>query len=295
MNWGSARRVLLTVVVASLVGCTPVAAPAPPSVDIPASPPPPAARPSFVGDYETGNFDQWLNCQNVAVGSVPCSEVGGPTHSMAVETEIVRQGRFAARFEVRQGDQPKGVCCNDRSEVSGEDATAAGEGDDRWYQWSTRFGDGFSAAEGWTVLDQWHANADGSPPLAINAGPTNVAENRWGIVLSTWQAPGAPGPTYTPWSAPVVPGSWNDVKFHVKWSERDDVGFVEFWLNGVPQTFTSAPCTGQTRCMVRTLMPGGRGVYFKQGYYRDADIVPTGVVYQDGFSIATTEAGLAPL
>ena len=73
------------------------------------------------------------------------------------------------------------------------------------------------------------------------------------------------------------------------------MGFVEFWLNGVPQTFTSAPCTGQTRCMVRTLMPGGRGVYFKQGYYRDADIVPTGVVYQDGFSIATTEAGLAPL
>jgi hypothetical protein len=47
--------------------------------------------------------------------------------------------------------------------------------------------------------------------------------------------------------------------------------------------------------MVRTLMPGGGGVYFKQGYYRDSDITATGVVYQDGFSMATTEAGLVPL
>jgi len=47
--------------------------------------------------------------------------------------------------------------------------------------------------------------------------------------------------------------------------------------------------------MIRTLMPGGGGVYFKQGYYRDPSIVQTGVVYHDGFSIADTEDGLAPL
>ena len=291
-------RMLVVTVVASLVGCTAVAAPTPPSVTRPVTrpaSPPPRLQASFIGDFESGNFDQWLNCQNIAVGGVPCNEFKTPTYSMAVETDVVRQGRFGARFEVRQGDQPPGICCSDRAEVSGETATGANEGDDRWYQWSTMFGDGFPARQGWSVIAQWHANADGSPPVAFNVGPTNVAADRWGIFLSTWNAPGDPGPLFAPWSAPVVRGVWNDIKVHVKWSSSDAIGFIEFWLNGAPQTFTAAPCPGQTRCMVRTLMPGGGGVYFKQGYYRDSGITATGVVYHDGFSIATTEAGLVPL
>jgi hypothetical protein len=52
---------------------------------------------------------------------------------------------------------------------------------------------------------------------------------------------------------------------HIKWSVRDDVGFIELWHDGVPQTF-GEPCARQTRCTVRTLMPGGDAVYFKQGY-----------------------------
>jgi hypothetical protein len=42
-------------------------------------------------------------------------------------------------------------------------------------------------------------------------------------------------------------------------------------------------------------MPGGDGMYFKQGYDRDPAITATGVVYYSGFSIAHTEADLAPL
>jgi hypothetical protein len=145
---------------------------------------------------------------------------------MAVETDVVRQGNFAARFEVCHGDQPEGVCCSDRAEVSGEGATGANEGDDRWYQWSTMFGDGFPAGQGWSVVAQWHANANGSPPVAFNAGPTNVAADRWGIFLSTWNAPGDAGPLFAPWSAPVVRGVWNDIKVHVKWSASDYVGFI---------------------------------------------------------------------
>lgn len=254
-----------------------------------------AAQASFVGDFETGNADQWPNCQNVVIVSGPCSEFPNDTYSMRVEAAPVRQGRFAARFEVRQGDQPRGICCGDRAEVSGENATVTNEGDDRWYQWSTMFGEGFPAAQGWSVISQWHANAGGSPPLAFSAGPTNVAAGRWGIVVVTYNDVDAEGPVFTPWSAPVVPGVWNDIKVHVKWSTSDAVGFIEFWLNGVPQTFTAEPCAGETRCMVRTLMPGGNGAYFKQGYYRDPDITEPGVIYHDGFSMANSEVGLAPL
>lgn len=255
----------------------------------------PASPPGFVGDFETGNFDQWPICQNPAVGSAACTSYRDPSYSMQVQGNVVRQGQFAARFELRPGDHPAQPCCGHRAEVSGEELTAAGEGDDRWYQWSTLFGGDFPAGEGWSVVSQWHANRDGPPPVAISAGPTNVSSDRWGLVLSTWNSPGNPGPTFTPWSVPLVRGVWNDLKLHIKWSASDASGFVELWLNGSPQTFTAAPCSGQTRCMVRTLMPGGGGVYFKQGYYRDPAIPFAGSVYHDGFSQSLTEAGLRPL
>lgn len=260
------------------------------------SPHSPADPDVFVGDFQTGNFDQWAICQNVVVTSAPCSRADAPNNSMQIESTVVRrQDRYAARFEVRHGDTPQSLCCGARAEVSGEDATRTDEGDERWYQWSTRFAEGFPANQGWSVLSQWHANQDGPPPLAIGAGPTNVADNRWGVVISTWNSPGNPAATYTPWSAPIVPDVWNDIKLHIKWSASDSIGFIELWVGGVPQVFGAAPCPGQTRCMVRTLMPGGGGVYFKQGYYRDPQIAPTGVVYHEGFSMAPTEAALAPL
>lgn len=250
---------------------------------------------SFVGDFETGNFDQWADCQNISVSSTPCADYRNPTDSMRVETNVVRQGSYAARFQVGAGDTPAQICCGARAEVSGNNATKADEGDERWYQWSTRFQGGFPADKGWTVLSQWHAEEDGSPPLAIGSGPTNVSDDHWGVVISTWKAPGDAGPSYTPWSREIVPDKWNDIKLHVKWSAKDSVGYVELWVGGQRQTFDAAPCAGQTRCKVRTLMPHGGGVYFKQGYYRDPDITPLGAVYHDGFSTATSEAGLAPL
>ncbi|NNH70785.1 hypothetical protein HLB23_13070 [Nocardia uniformis] len=250
---------------------------------------------SFVGDFETGNFDQWENCQNIVVTSGPCVNYPKPNDSMRVERSVVRQGQYGARFEVRQGDMPAELCCGDRAEVSGGEATRADEGDERWYQWSTRFEGGFPADQGWSVLSQWHADEDGPPPLAIAAGPTNVENDHWGLVISTWWAPGNPGPTYTPWRTRIVPDIWNDIKLHVRWSARDSAGFVELWVGGERQMFDAAPCYGQLRCTVRTLMPRGGGVYFKQGYYRDPEIGPQGVVYHDGFSSAATEAGLEPL
>ncbi|MGB3482215.1 MAG: polysaccharide lyase [Mycobacterium sp.] len=280
---GFGVAVLTAALVASVTGCagphtTPVAS---------------AAAPTFVGDFETGNFNQWPVCQDVAVGSVTCSKLDGSGYGMRVEDQIVRQGRFAARFELRHGDVPTGICCGARAEVSGDAAVQAGEGDERWYQWSTRFGEEFPSGVGWSVLSQWHADADGSPPVAILA---NVTADRWGIVLTKWDSPNDQDPPkFAPWSAPVVRGVWNDIKMHVKWSARDDIGFIELWINGAPQVFTDAPCSQQTRCATRTLMPGGGGVYFKQGYYRDSSIAATGVVYHDGFSAANAEDSLVPL
>lgn len=289
MGWLLRGRAVSVVAVAMLVACTTAGRDAADSTTFRAS----AATASFVGDFETGNFNQWPVCQDVAVRSVICTQLGAPTYAMQVEDQVVRQGRFAARFEVRHGDTPAGICCGARAEVSGEAATKADEGDDRWYQWSTLFDAGFPSQTGWSVVSQWHAYAEGgSPPVAI----ANSTPGRWGIVLTKWDSPGQQDPPqFEPWSAPLVPGVWNDIKMHIKWSASDDVGFIEIWLNGAQQVFTDAPCANETRCAVRTLMPRGGGVYFKQGYYRDESIVATGVVYHDGFSAADSEAGLTPL
>lgn len=254
-----------------------------------------AAATGFVGDFETGNFDQWAICQNAQFGSIGCFEMRPPDHSMQVESDVVRQGRFAARFHLRQGDHPPGLCCGDRAEVSGEAQLTANEGDDMWYQWSTLFGADFPTDKGWSVVSQWHANSDGSPPVSIATRPSDSGPDSWGLYLSTWNSPGNPGPTFIPWSVPMIRGAWNDLKLHIHWSASDDKGSVELWLNGSPQTFTAAPCAGQTRCTVRTLMPGGGGVYFKQGYYRDPVIAAPGTVYHDGFSQSHSEGGLRPL
>lgn len=243
----------------------------------------------FVGDFETGNFSQWSRCQNAEIGSNSCDspQFG---HSMQVEDKVVRQGKFAARFEVREGDHPQGMCCGDRAEVLGA-AAEENEGDDLWYQWSSYFADGFPASEGWYVVSQWHARRDGVPPISLG----RVADGLWGLVIQTWDGPESMGALFKPWATPVVTGVWTDLKFHIGWSASDDFGFVEMWVNGVRQTFTDAPCAGQIRCSVRTLMPGGDGVYFKQGYYRQNSTVPIGVVYHDGFSVARTEFDLQPL
>lgn len=69
----------------------------------------------------------------------------------------------------------------------------------------------------------------------------------------------------------MVRGVWHDFTWHVKWSSDPNQGFVELYYNGdlvVPLT----------NCA--TMYPGMQ-VYLKQGLYRNANIVPDGIVFHD--------------
>jgi hypothetical protein len=126
--------------------------------------------------------------------------------------------------------------------VSGEERTGGNEGDDLWYRWSTPFDVNFPAPQDeFSEASQWHANQQGSPPVAIAVGGLGRGADRWGIVVDKWNRPGNQGSAFTPWRAPVIDGAWNDIKVHIKWSVRDDVGFIELWRNGAPQTFGCKP------------------------------------------------------
>ena len=100
-------------------------------------------------------------------------------------------------------------------------------------------------------------------------------------------APGQYLETFSIYDTPLDVGTWHDVTMQICWSTSDSTGWVRLWINGERQTFTN----GADTYNVRTLIPGTSGVYYKEGYYREA-MDPTGIVYHAGFRVATEESGL---
>ena len=239
----------------------------------------------FNGDYSTGNFSQWwVQCKDYNdkgsdfPGSYSASIVGDPVY-----------GR-AARFEVRTGDVPP-FGGGERSEVSGGDASGGREGDVRWYRFATRFDETFPgdhADLGWGLTNQWHGETfSGSPPISWSVSEQN---GQWTLVAERQSRPAGYLGRVVLFSTPLDVGRWHDVTMQIGWSVSDSDGFVELWHNGVRQTFTD----GSQTYRVRTMVPGtdAPSVYYKEGYYRENGIEPTGVVYHSGFRCAATQAGL---
>ena len=259
---------VLVVASATVTGAAPLAV-----AGIGSTPPPPVATPVnraqdvlpgtelLRADYETGDLSQWGAFQRVAADRIQ------------VVASPVRQGKYAARFEVRNGDNPIGY--GDRAEV--QRGTGESEGEQRWYAWSTMLASDFPRTNAWQVISQWHANADGSPPLAFFAEGDSIV-----LQAHRFSGPGAEIDIKDIWTGPMRRGQWQDIQLHVKWSGSDSVGFVELWIDGVQQRFDD----GTTKRFIRTLTPGV-GAYFKQGLYRQSGIAGTGVVYHDGFRMST--------
>ena len=106
----------------------------------------------FRADFETGDLRQWDGVQRVA-----------PDRIQVVE-DPVEQGRYAARFEVRDGDNP--IDENDRAEV--QLATDEAEGDVRWYGWSTMFAPGFPSSDAFQVVTQWRPRGPTARPRSAS-------------------------------------------------------------------------------------------------------------------------------
>ncbi len=204
------------------------------------------------GDYESGDISQWSGYE------------GLPSRFSLVQSPV-RQGKYALRVELHQGDV---VFSGTRNEVSNEGAPEV-EGNDRWYSWSTMFPAGFPAPQTWQVFTQWHhSGCCGSPPLEFDVlGETIQISHQGDTIL---------------WNTPLVRGVWHDFVIHVYFSPT--AGFIEFWYDGVQALRKTA---------VQTLNPG-ESAYLKQGLYRDASIAPAAVIFHDGMTIGTTLADVAP-
>ena len=215
------------------------------------------------GDLETGNFSQW-DC------GVQEKVAGRGT----IVSSPVRQGRYAARFEIRPGDN------NVAGSGSGERTEALscrtfGEGEEQWWAWSTMFAPDFSASNsGWNIFTQFHNSGTTGGRVEFYLNGSQMYFVTHGGQLSS--------PAVRQWKiADRKNGKWYDFVFHVKWSESN-AGFVEVWLDGEKVvSLTNTP----------TLYIG-QEVYLKQGYYREAQS-NVAVLYHDGTRQGTSYADVA--
>ncbi len=208
------------------------------------------------GDFETGDLGQYSSLQRV-----------GADRLLVVQSPV-RQGRYALKATVRQGDDPINSSGN-RNELVYEGREQ--EGAEYYYRWQVMFAPDFPSVRTWQVFTQWHhEGCCGSPPVEFF-----VYGEELRLTLTD---------SVTPWRAKLERGVWQDFIFHVKWSPDPGVGFVELWHNGqlvLP------------RYLHATMYPGD-GIYLKLGLYRSDTVQPVGVVYHDGFVQATRLQDVLP-
>ncbi len=224
--------------------------------------PSPSPRPldvDFTGDFETGDYRQWSSVQEAEPDRIQ------------IVRDPVREGRFASRHEVREGDE---VADGSRAELlwgTSEEPTLR-EGSEYYFGWSTYFGMNFPSPapdEGHSLFLQWKDEGDGSPPMEMSARDERIA-----LRLDNVDR----------WSIPLTRGVWHDFVARVKFSPDPEEGLIEIWHNGakVVEGFSTS-----------TLKPD-QSSYLKLGYYRSDDFEQTGVLYHDGMRVGSSYEAVAP-
>jgi hypothetical protein len=205
------------------------------------------------GDFETGNISQWEVAQEVAPDRITISQ------------NPVQQGNYAARFEVKPGDNIGDTPT--RAELATD--LHEHEGEERYYRWYTYFPESFPTnyPNSFITFTQWRAKDESDAYSSFMVWGNQIELRHEG----------------TRWETTLTKGVWHKFVYHVKWSPDPNVGFIELWYDGqlvLPKTYskTMAGTPGQAV-----------GNYVKEGLYK-SDEIPTAVLYQDGFIAGTSFA-----
>ncbi|MCV2490834.1 polysaccharide lyase [Geodermatophilus sp. YIM 151500] len=223
----------------------------------------PGRRLVFTGDFETGNFGQWSQCQH-RVFSGLCKDMPADFYGMQIVDSGARQGQYAARFELREGDNPSWGG-GERTEVARYKDGTVREGEERWYEFSLMFDPSFPVEnDNYFMVMQWHGANDLPPPMGIEV----IGDGQ--LVLSSHFPP---GPSMV--IGDIARGQWVDYVVRAKFSPDEAVGWVEVYRNGV-LTVPRHP---------RATM-NSKYDYLKMGLYRDGKgPKPTAVMLADRFRI----------
>lgn len=222
-----------------------------------AAPPAPEGKVTFAALFD-GSFSGLL------VQSLPSRATINPAHPF--------EGSAAARFEVRPGDvEPE--TGSQRSELTGP---TFHEGEDVYVRDDIRVPTGYTFQGPWQLIDQLHETPwTGSPGIATFLD----AERR----ISFGAGDGSP--MY--WRGPQLEQErWYDLVYRVNLSRNPAEGFVELWLDGVPQTLLD----GQTRMYGETIQAAE--TYLKAGIYRSLSSTGVSVVEHDNLVVGTSLAAV---
>jgi Polysaccharide lyase len=210
----------------------------------------------FRSDFEIGTFAGWY------------------VQSIDERATIVSGGAFgsrhAARFEVRDGDVEPDTG-DERSEVSLSNPRFD-EGQELYFRDTIRVPSGTSIGSSYQIIQQLHEEDwDGSPGVAVflKPGPSLKIASGDGdrVFLDT---------------TPIQHDRWYDLVYRVKLSRDPAVGFMEVWLDGVPQQLDN----GQTRIYQETIQAAR--TYLKAGIYRGRSHTGTSVVEHDNLTVGTS-------
>ena len=221
-------------------------------------------------NFESGDFDGW----SVRRLSRPYSAV--------IQSEIVRIGTKACRFEIKPGDY---VSQGRRAEL--RDWYNAPFEAETWYGFSTYLPRGLMPPKGvGIVLAQWHDQAElgdpaGKPPLAIRY--LDGALRFTGAFSEV--ASQDPDRRYVFHEIPDTPHDvWLDFAFRILWSRTGD-STIDAFLDGKPLFRFAGPLGYRNEI---------KGPYFKFGIYASGEIDGPLVVYHDNYSRAGSFAEVDP-
>jgi MYXO-CTERM domain-containing protein len=253
--------------------------------------------PSSLSGHCSIGENQWCNQQKIR------------PEQIQVVTDPVFEGRYAARFEVKYGDQFNGYS-DSRSLMSPPVTLWEDEGNERWYRWQVlwpqdyvgdypkwdELGTPTSRSPAGSIVEWHHSNGGvetGSAPLYIGAN------NNFITMCLVDQATSACRETIN--LAPLQRAHWHDFVMHAKWSSNPAVGFLEMWIDGanvLPKKMTSNKYPGMQNYLLiglyrnghigdpNLLYPNGTHVYGTDG--------TPGVAYVDGFIAGYTREAVEP-
>jgi hypothetical protein len=182
------------------------------------------------------------------------------------------EGVTAARFEVRDGDVEPDTG-SERAELSGP---TFDEGDDLYIRNVIRIPSSNTYVAPWQIVEQLHEESwSGSPGMAVFLEPQPAL--RIGA--------GDGSPVY--WrSGTLQADRWYELTYRVYLSQDPRSGFVEVWLDGVPQQLSG----GGTRAYGQTIQAAQ--TYLKAGIYRSRSSTGTSIVEYDSIAVGTSLAAV---
>lgn len=211
-------------------------------------------------DFDSGSLEGWS-----------LKRLAG-AHSAQVQSDVVRVGERACRFELRPGDY---VSQGYRAEL--RDPYNVRWDEVVWYGFSTFIPKDFDLPSSCgCVLAQWHDQAklgdpSGKPPIAVRYRSGRL------FFTGAYGRSASPDPDIRYEFASVADfqrGRWHDFVFRISWS-RHEMSEIQAWLNGAGIIDWRGPLAYENE---------EEGPYFKLGLYWSPPGPKPIVAYHDNFS-----------